>query len=230
MRFWPPMPWDGPGKKRASDASTPHVLLTKTTGGRGASRIALRIFDRGAPLTGRVGLLPSCLQSASNGLVARPGCSAGLLPGERIGKTVQLRCGPAAVTGDCLRETHCQENRVIHSSGALRQGAERRWIRKPEDLPRCRFPVRVFRGKDAAAGGSGWSVAAPGRDGRPHNIAVGRRALRARLAGAGNLGLFPRRGIVSCVFLLPGHRSVPPGWPRSRPRSAACRMGITRTA
>jgi len=103
-----------------------------------------------SPLTGRMGMLPSPPQPPHR-RAARPGCSVGLLPGERIGKTVQLRCGPAAVTGDCVRETHCQESKVNQSPSILREGAERRQIRKPEDLPRCRFPVRVFRGKDAAA-------------------------------------------------------------------------------
>ncbi len=43
------------------------------------------------------------------------------------GKTVQVRCGPAAVTED--------EIRIMSLINADREDAESRLIRKPEDLP-----------------------------------------------------------------------------------------------
>lgn len=57
----------------------------------------------------------------------------------RIGKTVQFRYGPAAVTG---YETH-----DIHCSVSLWEGVSSRTIRKSEDLPRINlatgFPGKV---------------------------------------------------------------------------------------
>ncbi len=60
---------------------------------------------------------------------------------KRIGKTVRIRRGPAAVTGDESRVSHCVALIIFEMP---REGAVSRTIRKPEDLPRCRRNVSTF--------------------------------------------------------------------------------------
>jgi len=147
-----------------------------------------------SPLTGRMGMLPSPPQSSSP-----ESCATWVF--RRLvagGKNRENGATP-------LRSRRCNrglrprnplsgkqgESVTFHPAGRGGTQAD----------PEARRPAQMsvssagLSRKRRGCSGSGWSVAAPGRDGQPHNIAVGRRALRARLAGTGNLGLFPRRGI-----------------------------------
>ena len=72
-----------------------------------------------------------------------PGLGCRLLSSRRLGKAVQIRCGPAAVTGD--------ERYIIHCGQSARgKGVAIRRIRKPEDLPKegQRRSVLPGRGED----------------------------------------------------------------------------------
>lgn len=90
------------------------------------------------------------------GCVSRLGCPPGLLLGGRIGKTVRIRRGPAAVTGDerCNRPLRTTI-RVNEVSPRPWEGAVSRTIRKPEDLPGCRFDCRSFEDEDAGFSNDG---------------------------------------------------------------------------